>query len=100
MASRATTASKTRIADAIPDRFGREEPYDFEGFERFFRSDYAPRSCRCIHLGCADGRVSVDVTLRTVDGVLAKPREIIALLGLDPAATHVLKRTTYLAKES
>jgi len=41
--------------------------------------------------------VAVDFRTRQVDGKLAKPREIIALLGLDPATTRVLKRETHFA---
>jgi radical SAM family uncharacterized protein/radical SAM-linked protein len=41
--------------------------------------------------------VAIDFRTRQVDGKLAKPREIIALLGLDPATTRVLKRETHLS---
>jgi len=39
--------------------------------------------------------VMIDFSTRQVNGKLAKPREIIALLRLDPASTRVLKRETH-----
>jgi len=44
-----------------------------------------------------DGDVIIDFATMAVEGKLAKPREIIRLLGLDPEQTWVLKRATYLA---
>lgn len=51
-------ASKA-ITERAPIRFGREEPYDFGCIEEFLGTDYAPRSCRTIHLGCNEGRTTV-----------------------------------------
>jgi hypothetical protein len=39
----------------------------------------------------------IDFTTVAQHGKLAKPREILAVLGLDPAATRVVKRETLLA---
>ncbi len=43
-----------------------------------------------------DGGAVIDFITRSVDGRLAKPREIIELLGLDPVTTLVRKRDTFL----
>lgn len=40
--------------------------------------------------------VLIDFSTRLVDGKLAKPRELVALLELDGASTRVIKRKTYL----
>ena len=40
-------------------------------------------------------RLIIDFTTMLVDGVLAKPREVLELLGLDPIRTRVLKRETH-----
>jgi radical SAM family uncharacterized protein/radical SAM-linked protein len=40
--------------------------------------------------------VEIDFATRLTDGKLAKPREIVALLGLNPATSLVLKRATLL----
>ena len=45
-----------------------------------------------------DASTVIALTTMSADGKLAKPREIIQLLGLDPATTRVLKRATHLAK--
>jgi hypothetical protein len=39
----------------------------------------------------------LDFTTTAIDGKLAKPREILAALGLDPSATRIVKRETLLA---
>lgn len=44
----------------------------------------------------ANGTASLHLTAKTVDHVLVKPREIIALLGLQPEAVRVVKRETLL----
>lgn len=49
----------TRTAEATPLHFGREQPYQFDSFESFFESEYAPETGRVIHVGCGDGRLSV-----------------------------------------
>ncbi|MBX7257177.1 MAG: TIGR03960 family B12-binding radical SAM protein [Candidatus Hydrogenedentes bacterium] len=46
-----------------------------------------------------DEQVAIDVALDMVRGRCAKPREIIALMGLDPVTTRVLKRDTFFASE-
>lgn len=48
----------------------------------------------------SSGRVAVDFTTVAAEGTLAKPREIIQLLGLDPAKTRILKRATHLADDA
>ena len=91
MAAKATTASKKRATGVAPGRFGREEPFDFDGFDRFFRSEYAPATCRCIHLGCGDGRISVYLARHgyLVLGIdpnrdlLASARERAAMVGVE-----------------
>ena len=46
----------------------------------------------------ADGpNVVIDFTTMAVNGKTAKPKEMIALLELDPVATRVTKRDTYLS---
>ena len=45
-----------------------------------------------------DASTVIALTTMSAGGKLAKPREIIQLLGLDPATTRVLKRATHLAK--
>jgi radical SAM family uncharacterized protein/radical SAM-linked protein len=44
-----------------------------------------------------DSGLAVDFCTRQVDGKLAKPREIIALLGLDPAKTRVVRIETHFS---
>ncbi len=45
----------------------------------------------------SNGGAAIDFATLTTGDKLAKPKEIIALLGLDPAATRVVKRDTLLA---
>jgi radical SAM family uncharacterized protein/radical SAM-linked protein len=47
--------------------------------------------------GAEANRITIDFSTRVVNGKLAKPREIIEALGLNPAATRVLKRATQLS---
>ena len=47
----------------------------------------------------SEDQVVVDVELESVAGRCAKTREIVALLGLHPLATRVLKRDTFFASE-
>jgi len=47
-----------------------------------------------------NARTAVDFSTYIANGKLAKPREIIALLALDPRSTRVLKRFTHLTNES
>ena len=44
-----------------------------------------------------DDQAVIEFSTSAVEGRLAKPKEIMGLLGLDPAATRVLKRETRLA---
>lgn len=45
-----------------------------------------------------DGLTEIEFGTTAADGTLAKPREVIALLGLDPPSTRVVKKETLLAR--
>lgn len=49
-------------------------------------------------LGYENGEVLISITTRTENGSSAKPREVLALLDLDPHAAKVIKRSTRLAE--
>jgi len=52
-----------------------------------------------LRVGDVDGeRLTVEFSAVAVDTRLPKPREILEVLGLDPAATRVVKRATHLAE--
>jgi radical SAM-linked protein len=45
--------------------------------------------------GSERDKVTIEFTTVLAGGVIAKPREIVTLLGLDPAAVHIVKRATH-----
>jgi radical SAM family uncharacterized protein/radical SAM-linked protein len=54
-----------------------------------------------LRLAHQEGRqVTIAFTTMAVDGRMAKPKELVALLELDPDTTRVVKTATYLAHES
>ena len=52
-------ASKASPTRSSPAPFAREEPYNFEVLEEFFRAEYAPDPGRTILLGCGNGHNAV-----------------------------------------
>jgi hypothetical protein len=48
----------------------------------------------------ADGQAVIEFATRADEkGTMAKTREILALLGIDPHTTHIVKRETFFAEE-
>ena len=43
-----------------------------------------------------DNRVAIEFRTIAIDGKLAKPKEIIELLGLDPVTIRITKKKTHL----
>ena len=71
--------SKMVTARTSAVQIGRESPCFYDCFDELLDAEYAPDSCRAIHLGCGDGRTAVHLARKGYQVMGIEPdRDLLA----------------------